>query len=114
MSGRCVLASAPIKFAEQALRERRSGTVTLTGIIDRDGTVAGVHVATASVAPVASTNQLVGDAVANVKTWWVEPASHQDRFRMTYTYLIDPSIQRGQDVVQFALPDRITIRAGAR
>ena len=48
LSNRCVLALEPIKFRDEALGARVSGTVTLTGQIRRDGTVTDIRVANAN------------------------------------------------------------------
>ena len=59
----------------------------------------------------AENDALVRAAVENLKSWWLEPARHQDTFRITYSYVIDRSLRPDQFDVQFDLPRQITIRA---
>lgn len=108
---RCVLAMDEIAFQDEALRARVANAVTLTGHIRPDGTVADVQVVSARGTSGEVTDRLVAASVANLRTWWVEPAPRQDKFRITYSYLVDSSLPRGHVSVQFAMPDRITIRA---
>lgn len=110
---RCVLALEPIRFPDQLLEARASGTVTLTGQIRREGTVADVQVAEAVASSSLARDLLISNAVENLKTWWAEPSRNEDAFRITYTYAIDSLMPRGKLEVRFGSPQVITIRASA-
>lgn len=106
VSGRCLLALEPVTYPGDALRSRESGKVTLTATIGPDG-----KIVVANTGPQQGSDRLVGAAVDNLKTWWLDAIAREDTFRITYTYVVDSSLQRGQVDVQLALPTQITIRA---
>jgi len=95
---------------EKALKARVSGKVSVTGTAGRDGKVT-VKIEAADGRQPAESDPLARAAVENMKSWWLEPARHQDTFRITYSYIIDPSLRSDQFDVQFDLPNQITIRA---
>lgn len=115
VSGRCLLALQHISYPDAALSEKVSGTVTLSGSITRGGRIANVKATEIHVDPPAKQETLVNEAIQNLETWRVEAKSTQDPIRITYSYVIDPSLNipvayhRNVDV-QLRLPNQITIR----
>ena len=111
ISGRCLLALDDLVYAGETYTAKASGTVTLAGTITRDGKVTRIQVAEAQSVPSGRTEPFVREAVNNLKTWRLEAVPREDTFRITYSYVIDSSLQRGQVDVQLALPSQVTIRA---
>lgn len=111
LSGRCVLIMQSLRYPIEALRSRSSGTVTLTGTIERDGKITRVKAVDATTVPSNGVDAFVREAIGNIATWRLEAASHKDTFRTTYSYILDSSVPRLEVGVQFGLPNLITIRA---
>ena len=116
ISDRCLLALEHIIYPDGALTRSVAGTVTLTGLIERSGKVSGIHAVEIRVEPEPSVQKemLVDEAVRNLKTWRFEPSSGKDKVRITYSYLIDPTLPvptgyRKFTKVQLELPNQITI-----
>jgi hypothetical protein len=110
LNARCALSLDRITFPDAALRAGTSGAVTLSGQIQRDGTISDIRVVSATNQGADGRDQLVAATLGNLKTWWVEAATHQDEVRVTYSYVVDPSVPRGRVFVQFAPGNQITIR----
>jgi hypothetical protein len=110
VSGRCVIALDPPRYPNEALSARASGKVALVGTAGRDGKVT-VSIEPANGRQPDESDPLVRAAFENLKSWWLEPVRRQDTFRVTYSYVIDPSLRPGQFDVRFDMPGQITIRA---
>jgi TonB family protein len=113
LRGRCLLALHEVVYPGEAYPQqtRMAGAVTLTGTVARDGTVTGIQVVESESVPSGRTAPLMREAVENLKTWQLEPATLEDTLRIRYSYVIDPSLPTGTEDAQFALPNQITIRA---
>ena len=107
---RCLISMARNTYSAEGYSAQASAAVTLTATVTREGTLTDVDVVNAG-GNSGSRASFVREAVDNLKTWRLEPALRQDRFRITYSYKIDQSIQRGMVDVQYALPNQVTIRA---
>jgi hypothetical protein len=120
---RCVLALEAPAHSKEALTARLSGTVHLVGTIGANGRVtARPDVANGS----QDDNPLMRAALANLTSWWLEPAVRQSTLRITYNYVVDSAVaarhvnptpserldarRDGWVDVQLAFPTRITIR----
>jgi TonB family protein len=110
VADRCLLALNAVNYPWDALKANISGTVTLEGVIARDGVVKQVRIVSREVHPSDSPARLVNAAVQNLKTWRFEAASHPDSIRITYAYLIESSGVPGHVSVQFELPREVEIR----
>jgi TonB family protein len=108
LKDRCLLA-ADLPDYPDAKTRKVSGTVTLAGRIDRNGKMANIRVVEAQSVPPDSKDLLVRTALANFKTWQLDSAPRADAVRITYSYVIDPSMSRGLSKVELALPGRVTI-----
>jgi Gram-negative bacterial TonB protein C-terminal len=110
--GRCLLAFEDIRYPGDALKMGLSGKVTLSATIARDGTIAGVHVFKIDIAPPEEKDVLVREPIANLRTWRLEPAAHQDALRITFSYVIDSADPTGNDTdLTLDLPNEVRIRA---
>ena len=109
-SGRCLLAADAALYGDGYVR-RASGRVALTAVIGRDGRLDRIQVVDAVSTPPETQSLFTVAAVANCRTWQLEPASQKDTLRVTYAYVIDDSLPQGALNVQFASPDGVTIRA---
>ena len=85
--------------------------MTLAATIDRNGTVTKARV----VEPAATSNEAIAslavEALNNLKTWHLEPASRTDDVQLSYEYTMDLGLRAGEVTAHFDLPDRIRIRA---
>jgi hypothetical protein len=106
VANRCLFALDVIEYPADALTARASATVVLIGSISRDGFVQPTVVSSA--------DAFGRSADSNVRTWWFEPASREDSFRITYSYEIDATLEPGESRAEFSLPDRVTIRANPK
>ena len=89
-----------------------SGAVTLTARVTRRGLIRDVSVVEMRGMKPSSQEGIVREALANLRAWRLEPASHEGAVRITYAHVIDPSLaQPGQVDVQFDIPRQIMIRA---
>jgi hypothetical protein len=108
---RCLFALDQFMDVADRLRTSGSGSVTLAGTIGRDGKVTGLKTADAGSDRPSDAGSLARSASDNLATWWLEPAPREDPIRITYAYVVDSTLPKGKVDVQFALPDRVTIRA---
>lgn len=108
---RCVIALENIYYPnKEGGRYRPEGTVIMSGKVTRNGTIKDVQVVHASINPNADKGPLVEAALANLKTWQLETANHEDSLRITYSYQIDKSYaSKGGVHLQFDLPEKITV-----
>jgi TonB family protein len=119
IADRCLLALDDISYPGEALQAKVSGTVTLTGIVGRDGRMTRIQVAEASSSVSEEKQLFVREAVNNLRTWRLESAAQRDAIRITYSYVIDTSLLYkgpyiGQVTVEFALPHQLTITGNPR
>lgn len=109
ITDRCLLALDDLKYPWDALNTKASGTVTVVGVIARDGMVKDV-----ALAPEPNPGEihglLVEAALKNLKTWRFETASHSDPIRIAYSYIIETSGSAGHTSFQFDLPRKVEIR----
>lgn len=115
ISARCLVELDRISYPDTALNEEISGTVTLTGSLAHSGKIEGIHVAEVHVNPAGQKEMLVNEAVRNLNSWRFEPSSAKDSIRITYSYIIDPTLEipapyHRQVDVQLGLPNQVTIR----
>lgn len=82
---RCVLALAPIPQAGEIWRRGIVGFVTVSAIVHPSGAVAGVEVMAAE-AGSGERGRLVAASVANLMTWWTEPADTEEQITVTYDF----------------------------
>jgi TonB family protein len=109
---RCLMAVArEIAYPEQALNEKVTGKIVLTGRINRDGRVTEVRVIGADVHPTEDMNLLANAALQNLRAWQFDAGQRDDPMQITYTYTIVPSgAPRNQPTAQFELPGGVEIR----
>jgi hypothetical protein len=107
---RCVFSMSQISFPEMAKRASGSAEVTLTGRIRSDGTIAELRVTDVDGESDEIRRALTAATLDNLSTWWLEPHSQIDPFRLTYEYIIDRSLAANSSVIMFQHPDRVTVR----
>ncbi len=88
-----------------------TGEVVLTAVISRNGGVAQVALASASVNPPDNESVFVNLAIANLKSWRFEPGIREEPLRITYSFEVVESLPHGTEIT-FALPDLVTIKTG--
>jgi len=102
---RCLFGLEPFVYPKAALIAKMSGSVTVRGVIARDGTVKATIVTTSQ----ASANDpLAKAALQNLSTWWFERADKPDSFEITYSFVIDPTLE-GQHAND-TLGDKLRVR----
>jgi TonB family protein len=106
LNRRCVLALERIRYPLEALRHSASGTVTLSGTIDKQGNPNHVEVAAVDVAGAAQRDVLIESALDNLRTWRLEPSLEEESFRVTFTFSLDPSLRSVYAGAPSALQDR--------
>jgi TonB family protein len=108
---RCLLAMTHPTYPAP-LSTNISGTVTLTGTIARNGRMTHVQVAETSSLSSATKELLTHAAITNLSTWRFEPAQRQDAVRITFAYLIDPTLPQPESMdLKLILPNEVTLRA---
>ena len=88
---RCVLALERIRYPPEALRHNVSGAVVVAGKIDKAGHTFDGRIVDAGDR---STQKdfLAQAALANLKTWRLEPVTREEAFRVTFSYSVDASL----------------------
>jgi hypothetical protein len=109
LAGRCLVAFDTMDELDDPPM-RRAGTVTLTGVIGRDGKMANTRVATSAGK---ASDRFVRAAVNNLKVWCFEARSHSDTIRITYTSSDATSTDVPNAELQIQLPSNVSIRASA-
>lgn len=109
IAGRCLLALSGIDYPWEALKARISGTITLEGMIARDGSLRHIQASGPQTNPGDARRLLVDAALKNLKTWRFETASHPDPLRIAYSYTIDSSGSPGHTSLKFELPEKVQI-----
>ncbi len=113
VTNRCLLTFRHILYPWQEGKAEVSGSVTVTGIINRAGRIMRLAVAEARVDPRRERKVLVDATVNNVKTWHFEASNQRTRIRITYSFeLADSPSLKYKTEVQFALPQRVIIKTG--
>jgi hypothetical protein len=114
MNGRCMVALDEAIYPDEALMKSASGTVTLAGLMKRDGSIADIKVSYIDVLQLENKDALVNAAVQNFKTWRFEPDSRQESIKIKFTYIIDPSLPVLAGFRKFAKaeinPPEVTVR----
>jgi len=105
LNRRCVLALRRVQYPLEALRHTSAGTVTLTGMISKQGNPIDVKVSAVDLAG-EQRNLLIESALNNVRTWRLEPASKQEIFRLKVVFSVDPSLRNAYTTAIPALRDR--------
>lgn len=111
IKGRCLLALDHIAYPGDALQAHVSGRATVSGTIARSGKMKDVKAVAPSTNTDIGNNALMIAALANLKTWRFEPASHEDSVRIVYSYqIVNPPGLGGTVGLQIHLPDQIVIQ----
>ena len=109
IAGRCLLALSRIEYPWEALKAKVSGTVSLEGMIARDGTVKHVEVIGPEDNPSEAQRLLVDAALKNLMTWRFEMAYRPGPIRIAYSHAIEATGASGQWSFQFELPHKVQI-----
>lgn len=89
------------------------GTITLSGIIGKQGKITNIHITTANVMPPEQRNLLSAKARANLSTWRFTPDNKSNEIELTYGFeIINSSELKHKTQVQFFLPHKVIIRTG--
>jgi len=108
---RCLVALQDFEYPAAALTEGATGTVTLSARVGRDGAFSDVSVVRAAISETRWRQALTSSAVANLRTWRVEPGPREHRIRITFSYESDTSsLRRGEFEVTLSLPEAVVIR----
>jgi TonB family protein len=115
IQNRCLIAAMEkITYPQGVLKARASGVVELTGTVDRNGRVTGVHVVDASVRLGAEKAQLANEAARDLKTWRFDAGGHDDPIRIVYSFEFDASLPRGgRAEVEWVSPNQVKVRANS-
>jgi hypothetical protein len=111
LNHRCLVALDEITYPTRAVEAKISGLVTLTGTIARDGLMRDIQLVESNVNPGSGREQLVNEALHNLASWQFASGGHRDTVRITYRYILDPSLTFPGPAVEVALPDQVVIRA---
>jgi TonB family protein len=103
---RCVLTLERIRYPLEALRGRASGTVIVSGRFDRQGRPTMVQPTASGANAPPQSRLLIESAVDIIRTWRLEPAATEERFRIDVTFSLDDSIRGASAVATTALQDR--------
>jgi hypothetical protein len=110
IANRCLLSFRHILYPWQGGTAKVSGDVAVTGVVNRDGSMAKIAVADAVVNPMTEKSVLVDAAVDNLKTWQFEDSKQSIPIRITYSFrLLQSSAMKYKTDVEFSLPERVTI-----
>jgi hypothetical protein len=116
---RCLIAVVgDTTYPQTALKNAAFGRVTVTGWIERDGSVNRIDVKDADVRPPQFKELLTSAAVENLKTWQFGVSDEATPFQIDYSYVMDTGpVARGQyagEVTVYpSLPWNIEIRVKA-
>ncbi|MGH9575763.1 MAG: TonB family protein [Candidatus Acidiferrales bacterium] len=110
--GRCLLAADKIEYPQEALEKQIFGEVALVAVITRNGAVSRIELAGSKERSV--NVELTDAAVANLRSWYLEPASHKDTVRITYSYKIQNLRSESNTQIEFALPNKVFVTAAER
>lgn len=114
LSGRCLLALATIVYPDATLTKLAGGTVTLSARIGTNGKMTGIRVDDSSGAA-DQRELLINEAVQNLKTWQFDDAAQPATVRITYSYVIDPTLPvppgyRRNYEGRLELPNQVLVR----
>jgi TonB family protein len=108
VNARCLLAVGDYVYPQEVNLRGGEGTVRLSVTIGKDGRVGRSTVLTSDVNDLA----LQKAALRTVTAWRFEPSSKMDAFEIDVIYRLGEPAQRGQLLVDVALPSRVTMTAG--
>ena len=117
--GRCLMAAVgEITYPESALKHATFGKVTLTAVIERDGSISQVAVKDSDVRPAEFKELLTSAATQNLKTWQFDSSDGETPFQIDYSYVMDTGpLAKGQESGQVTfipkLPWNVEIRVKA-
>lgn len=113
LKGRCLMAFEHFGYPRQYEKPIVAGSVTLTGIIQADGSVSNIRPAEVVTGSKDHRSLLIKTAVANLRTWRFEPTRQSDPVHLRYSFEIvnAPSLQ-GKTQLRFSLPEQVTICTG--
>lgn len=103
IDGRCVLAFSPVLYP--GLKDDASGRVSVSAVFDKGGKVISA-VSTRTNAPA----DLIASSIENVKTWRLQPSTHNYEWQVTFVYEIDQSLARSSSTFNLKLPEEITVK----
>lgn len=116
---RCLMAVVgDITYPGNARKNATFGRVTLSALIERDGSTSHIEVKDADVRPAEFKEALLAAAVQNLRTWQFDASGQETPFQIDYSYVIDSGpLARGQSAGQVtvvpALPWNVEIRVKA-
>lgn len=110
VAGRCLLAIEAPTYPDVALTQGVSARVTFSGLISSKGRIVGVAPAETQATPSGNEKLLIAEAARNLASWRFETASERTPIRITYAYVVDPSLPipepyHQQVDVRFELPN---------
>ncbi len=109
---RCLVKLDEIKNPGRASRLKAFGVITLTGTITQDGSMKSIQVVASDIKPSSEAESvLLNDARTNLESWRFAAGRHRDIARITYRYILDPSLPSSLPVVEIASPSEVVIRA---
>lgn len=125
---RCLLKMDPLEYPPDVRRRHVTGTVTLSGRVNRAGRMTRVRVVTSAPTAAAPHADLVRMAVANLHSWRVDPGPSNTDVQIAFTYALEKQWKPGlgppgpdgigdieidlESVQVFlALPTRVTVEA---
>lgn len=114
LRGRCLLSMNQVGPADGVFARGMDGTVELRGTVTRDGSIAHVQVVKTVVSHAAGREAFVRSVVKDFQSWRLTPAPREDPVRITFAYVTDPALRDKDWTVDYALPDRITVRSRPR
>ena len=109
LGSRCLMAWDRFEYPSDVASGVASGSVTVEGRVGRDGVVSSVRTTDGGAFPEAAAKALAGAAVKQVSSWRFEPATREDRFRITYWYTPDSSIAPGLTRINVEFPEQVRI-----
>jgi len=107
---RCLFASQQFVYPEDALIRRTSGAVELVGDIDVEGRITNASVRKAEVTPKEEESLLSQDALKNFESWQLDPGGGPTSVTITYSYVIDGSLDHGQSNVKIDSNNHVVVR----
>jgi TonB family protein len=105
VTGRCLVALGHVEYPWEAKRNSVAGSVTLSGIIGRDGKLKDVRATKTDANPA-----LLDYSLRNLRNWRFEPGENNVSLLITYSFQLvsSPIFENGPNV-QISLPDRVTV-----
>ena len=105
---RCLVSLQELGYPADAFRTGKSGAVTLTGTIAKNGTVANIRIDS----PRGEDTIFSKSAVQNLKTWRFDQAQRNVPIRIKFSYVFDKDETDNKPTrLKFKLPDEIIVTA---